>query len=91
MLASIRDRRMETAMASHSIEVLVPSLEQAEAQIAEFWVGGELFAQTLPDAGELVLRIEPRRDGQAWEVGFHDLRRSLDRAVELLGAPGRIT
>jgi hypothetical protein len=71
-------------MPSESIEVLVVSLEEAEAQIAEFWVGGVFFGHTLPGPGELVLRIEPRPDGQAWEVAFHELRRGLDRAAELL-------
>ena len=71
-------------MSSESIEVLVVSLEEAEAQIAEFWVGGVFFGHTLPGSGELVLRIEPRPDGQAWDVAFHELRRSLDRAAELL-------
>jgi hypothetical protein len=72
-------------MPSESIEVLVVSLEEAEAQIAEFWVRGVFFGHTLPGPAELVLRIEPRPDGQAWDVGFHELRRSLDRAAELLG------
>jgi hypothetical protein len=74
-------------MSSPPIEVLIVSREEAEAQIAEFWVGAALFGHTLPGAGELVLRIEPKRDGQAWEVGFGDLRRSLDRAAELLAQP----
>jgi hypothetical protein len=74
-------------MSSEPIEVVVASLEEAEAQIAEFWVGGVLFGHTLLSAGELVLFIEPRRDGQAWELGFHELRRSMDRAVELLRLP----
>jgi hypothetical protein len=71
-------------MTSESIEVVTVSLEEAEAQIAEFWVGGVLFAQTLPDIGQLVLRIEPRNDGRPWEVSFRELRRALDRAAELL-------
>jgi hypothetical protein len=31
-----------------------------------------------------MLRIEPRGDGQAWEVDFRELRRALDRATEVL-------
>src|SRR3954469_14521584 len=71
-------------MPSESIEVLVVSPEEAEAQIAEFWVGGVFFGHTLPGAAELVVRIEPRPDGRPWDVPFHELRRSLDRAAELL-------
>jgi hypothetical protein len=71
-------------MSSESIDVLVVSPEEAEAQIAEFWIGGMLFGHTLLSAGELVLYIEPRRDGQAWQVALHELRRSLNRAEDLL-------
>jgi hypothetical protein len=71
-------------MPTEPIDVLVASLEAAEAQIAEFWVGGVLFGHTLLSDGELVLLIESRRDGQAWELDFRDVRRSLDRAAELL-------
>jgi hypothetical protein len=71
-------------MSSEPIEVLVASLEEAEAGIAELWIGGTQFGHTLLREGELVLRIEPRSDGQAWEVDLHALRRSLDRALELL-------
>ena len=71
-------------MAGESIDVVAVSLEEAEAQIAELWIGGEMFAHTLPDSGRLVLRIEPRGDGQAWEVDFRELRRALDQVSELL-------
>jgi hypothetical protein len=71
-------------MTAESIDVVSVSLEEAESQIAEFWVGRELFAHTLPDVGRLMLRIEPRGDGQAWEVDFRELRRALDRATEVL-------
>ena len=76
-------------MTRESIEVVTVSLEEAEAQIAEFWVGGELFAHTLADVGRLTLRVEPRGDGQAWELDFGDLRRALDRAAELLALQAR--
>jgi hypothetical protein len=71
-------------MTAGSIDVVSVSLEEVESQIAELWVGRELFAHTLPDVGRLMLRIEPRSDGQAWEVDFRELRRALDRATELL-------
>jgi hypothetical protein len=78
-------------MTTEPIDVVTVSLEQAEAQIAEFWVGGVLFAQTLPDIGQLVLRIEPRSDGRPWDVSFRELRRALDRAAELLALQARST
>jgi hypothetical protein len=78
-------------MTTEPIDVVAVSLEAAEAQIAEFWVGGVLFAQTLPDTGQLVLRIEPRNDGQAWVVGFRELRRALDRTAELLALQAEST
>jgi hypothetical protein len=71
-------------MSSEPIDVLVVSVEEAEAQIAEFWIGGMLFGHTVLRAGELVLYIEPRRDGQAWQAALRELRRSLDRAEDLL-------
>jgi hypothetical protein len=71
-------------MPAEQIEVVVASLEEAEAQIAEFWVGGVLFGHTLLSEGELELFVEPRPDGQRWELDFHDVRRSLNRATELL-------
>jgi hypothetical protein len=71
-------------MSSEPIEVLVASLEEAEAGIAEFWIDRTQFGHTLLREGELVLRIEPRSDGEAWEVDFQALRAGLDRAVELL-------
>lgn len=78
-------------MTTEPIDVITVSLEAAEAQIAEFWVGGVLFGQTLPDIGQLVLRIEPRNDGQPWAVSFRELRRALDRAAELLALHARST
>jgi hypothetical protein len=75
---------MATGMPNH-IDVLVVSLEEAEAQIAEFWADGQLLGHTLPrEGGELVLVIEPRRDGRPWELDLYELRRGLDRATELL-------
>jgi hypothetical protein len=74
-------------MSNQQIEVLVASLEEAEAQIAEFWIGGTQFGHTLLSEGQLLLYIEPRPDGDAWVVDFDELRRSLEGAVELLRLP----
>ena len=45
-------------MSADHIEVLVASLEEAEAGIAELWVQGVRFGHTLLSAGELVLYID---------------------------------
>ena len=74
-------------MPADHIEVLVASLEEAESGIAELWVQGEMFGHTLLDAGELMLYIEPRRDGREWELDFNEVRRSLDEAAERLRLP----
>ena len=73
----------------NDIDVLIVSLEEAEAQIAEFWADGQLLGHTLPqEGGELVLVIEQRRDGRPWELDLYELERSLDRATELLRIGG---
>jgi len=77
---------MVTGMAGEAFDVVVTSLEAAEAQVAELWVDGVRFGATLLCDGRVVLRIEPRDDGRPWEVGAHELRRGLARAAELLGA-----
>ena len=74
-------------MPADHIEVVVASLEEAEAGIAEFWVQGVRLGHTLLSAGELVLYIEPRRDGRDWELDFNEVRRSLDEAFERLRLP----
>jgi hypothetical protein len=38
-----------------------------------FWAGGELIAYTHFDDGDLMLRIEPRRDGAPVVLGAHSL------------------
>ena len=74
-------------MPADHIEVLVASLEEAEAGIAELWVQGVRFGHTLLSAGELALYIEPRRDGRDWELDFNEVRLSLDEAFERLRLP----
>lgn len=77
---------MIRGVAGEPFEVVLMSMEAAEAEVAELWLGGVQFGHTLLQDGGVVLRIEPRADGQAWEVGAHDLRAALARAAELLGA-----
>jgi hypothetical protein len=72
-------------MIAEPFEVLVLSMEEAEAQVAQLLLGGERFGHTELREGRVMLQIEPRADGQAWEVDAHELRVALARAAELLG------
>ena len=66
------------------IEVRVVSLEEADHDTAELWLGGQLFGFTRLEEGELVLTIEPRDDGRAVSVNAHDLYDALAEAKRLL-------
>ncbi|HYB29307.1 MAG TPA: hypothetical protein VEF89_22035 [Solirubrobacteraceae bacterium] len=66
------------------IEVRVISLEEADHETAEFWLGGQLFGFTQLDEGELVLTIKPRDDGHAVSVNAHSLYGALAEAKRLL-------
>jgi hypothetical protein len=70
--------------ASHELEVMIASPEEAEYGVAEFWAGDKLFGITRLEDGELVLRIEPRSDGGAVVVGAKSLADALARAKQLL-------
>jgi hypothetical protein len=74
-------------MPANHIKVVVASVEEAEAGIAELWVEGAMFGLTFLREGELVLYIEPRRDGRHWELDLNEVRRSLDEAFERLRLP----
>jgi hypothetical protein len=77
---------MLSARPSEAFEVFVTSLEPAEYEVAELWVGGARFGETLLRDGRVVLHIEPRADGRPWQVDAHELRLGLARAAELLGS-----
>jgi hypothetical protein len=68
----------------HEIHVSVVSPEEASYGVAEFWSEGQLIAFTHLDDGDLMLRIEPRRDGAAVNVGAHGLAAALAEASRLL-------
>ena len=70
--------------AQHELAVHVVSPEEADYGVAEFWLGDELFGFTRLEAGELVLRIEPRNDGAAVVVNAHSLAEALAQAKALL-------
>jgi hypothetical protein len=73
----------------HEIQVSTVSAEEAEHGVAELWAGGELIAYTLFEDGDLMLRINPRRDGTAVVVGAHSLAIALAEADRLIAHDGR--
>jgi len=70
--------------APHELEVRVVSLEEAEYGTAELWAGDRLFGFTRVEDGQLVLRIEPRSDGDAVVVSADSLAEALARAKQPL-------
>jgi hypothetical protein len=64
----------------HEIHVSVVSTQDAFDGTAELWSGGELIAFTHYEDGDLMLRIEPRRDGAAVVVGAYAMARALAEA-----------
>ncbi len=70
--------------AQHEITVRVVSPEEADHGVAEFWLGDELFGFTRLEDGELLLNIEPRKDGAAVLVNAHSLAAALAQAKALL-------
>jgi hypothetical protein len=73
----------------HEIRVNTVSPEEAFNGVAEFWARGELIAYTRFDDGDLMLRIDPRRDGAPVELGVHSLAVGLAEAYRLLAFDGR--
>jgi hypothetical protein len=71
--------------AERDLVVSVVSPEEAEYGTAELWVSERLFGFTRVEDGELVLRIEPRRDGGTVVVNARSLAEALARANQLLG------
>jgi hypothetical protein len=68
----------------HEIRVSVTSTELADNGTAELWYGGELIGFTHYDAGDLMLRIEPRRDGTPVVVGAQALALALAEVDRVL-------
>jgi hypothetical protein len=68
----------------HEINVSVVSAEEVQSGVAEFWSDGRMIASTELADGDLMLRIEPRRDGTAVLVGAHGLATALAEANQLL-------
>jgi hypothetical protein len=68
----------------HEIEVETVSPEEASYGVAELWAGGQLFAYTHFDDGDLMLRIEPRDDGSPVVLGVPSLTDALAEVNRLL-------
>jgi len=68
----------------HEINVTVVSAEEAAYGTAELWSGGRMIGYTHLADGDLMLRIEPGRDGAAVEVGAHGLADAIAEANRLL-------
>jgi hypothetical protein len=68
----------------HEINVTVVSAEEASYGTAEFWAGGRLVGFTRLEDGDLMLQIEPGRDGAAVVVGAHSLAGAIAEANRLL-------
>jgi hypothetical protein len=70
----------------HEISVSVVSAGEAEYGVAELWSRGRLIGFTHFDDGDLMLRIEPRDDGDAVEIGARGLAEALAEADRLLAS-----
>ena len=68
----------------HPVDVVVVSPEAAQDGVAEFRVAGRLFAVTMLEQDELVLRLLPGHADEPVVVGARSLMKALERARELL-------
>jgi hypothetical protein len=68
----------------HEIRVSIVSPEALDHGIAELWAARELIGYTILEDGDLMLRVEPRRDRSAVVIGVHSLAQALSRAEHLL-------
>jgi hypothetical protein len=68
------------------IEVRMTGDQEAADGIVEFWRGGEQIAFTHyhPKDGHLILRIDPRADGEPLRIDVLSLRQALAEAERLL-------
>jgi hypothetical protein len=78
------DHASERHDVMHEIHVSVMSPEAADHGVAELWTEEEFIGYTLLEDGDLMLRIEPRRDGTAVVVGARSLAVALARAGSVL-------
>jgi hypothetical protein len=69
------------------IEVRMTGDQEAVDGVVELWLGGEQVAFTHydPHDGHLLLRIDPREDGEPLRLDVRSLRDALAEAERLLG------
>jgi hypothetical protein len=70
----------------HEITVRVVSPEEADDGVAEFWLGGAMMGFTVYEDGELLLRIDSRKDGNPVLVNAKSLADALAQAKTLLSS-----
>ena len=70
----------------HEIRVNTVSPEEASEGVAELWIGDQLIAYTHLEDGDLMLRIEPHRDGSPVVVGVRGLTVALAEVDRVLAA-----
>jgi hypothetical protein len=66
------------------IKVESLSAEEASYGVAELWTEHAMIAYTLYEDGDLVLRIEPNRDGGPVVIGVPELTAALAEVDRLL-------
>jgi hypothetical protein len=68
------------------IEVRMTGDQEAQDGVVEFWHGGEQVAFTHydPHDGHLLIRIDPRSDGEPLRLDVRALREALAEAERLL-------
>jgi hypothetical protein len=68
----------------HPVDVIVTSPESAQDGVAEFSVAGRLFAYTVLEDDELIIRLVLGDADDPVVVGARSLWEALERARELL-------
>jgi hypothetical protein len=69
-----------------AIRVESLSAEEASYGVAELWAGDVLLAYTLYEDGDLMLRIEPRKDGGPVVIGVGRLTAALAEVDRVLAS-----
>ena len=70
----------------NQLSILIASLPDREAVVAELWYGDAQFAELAQEGGSLTLEIYAPPDGKAWTLPFEDALESLQQArAKLIG------
>jgi hypothetical protein len=68
----------------HEIRVESVSAEEASYGVVELWAGDVQIGYTLYEDGDLMLRIEPSRDGRPLAIGVRSLTTALAEVDRVL-------